>query len=80
MTLPNGEQTLEVRDPKGTILGFIVPEKYLRDLLREREALQQVFAAEFPDYVALSNPRSLSAKSRSRYACAWSSSHSANCS
>lgn len=41
MILSNGEQTLEVRDDKGAILGFIVPEKHFRELLNEREALQR---------------------------------------
>jgi predicted nucleic acid-binding Zn-ribbon protein len=41
MTLPNGEQPLEIRDANGTILGFIVPEKHFRELLSERETLQK---------------------------------------
>ena len=39
MTLPDGEQTLKVRDPTGAVLGFIVPEKHMRELLSGGEAL-----------------------------------------
>jgi hypothetical protein len=39
MTLPNGEHTLEIRDPKGALVGFVVPEKHFRELLGERAAV-----------------------------------------
>jgi hypothetical protein len=39
MTLPNGEQPLEIRDATGAIFGFIVPEQQFRELLLERDAL-----------------------------------------
>jgi hypothetical protein len=45
MTLPNGEQTLEVRDATGSLLGFIVPEKDFRDLVSERDVLRKELAA-----------------------------------
>ena len=44
MTLPDGEQTLKVRDPTGG-LGFIVPEKHMRGLLSGRALLTELNAA-----------------------------------
>ena len=41
MTLPNDKQPLEIRDPNGAILGFIVAEKHFREMLSEREALHK---------------------------------------
>jgi hypothetical protein len=44
MTLPNGEQPLELREAKGPILGFFVPEKDFRELVGERDALRKELA------------------------------------
>jgi hypothetical protein len=41
MTLPNGEQALEVREANGPVLGFFVPEKDFRELLQERDAMRK---------------------------------------
>jgi hypothetical protein len=41
MALPNGEQALDVRDAKGAILGFFLPEKEYRELLSERDSLRK---------------------------------------
>jgi hypothetical protein len=39
MTFPNGEHGLELRDTKGTTLGFFVSEQELRERAAERETL-----------------------------------------
>ena len=41
LTLPNGEQALEIREANGPRLGFFVPEKEFHELLRERDAMRQ---------------------------------------
>jgi hypothetical protein len=44
MTFPNGEQRLELRDTKGTTLGFFLSEHELREQAAEREALRKQVA------------------------------------
>jgi hypothetical protein len=44
MTFPNGEQRLELRDTKGTTLGFFLSDHELRELAAEREALRKQVA------------------------------------
>jgi hypothetical protein len=44
MTFPNGEQRLELRDTKGTTLGFFLSERELKEQKEEREALRKQVA------------------------------------
>jgi hypothetical protein len=39
MTFPNGEQRLELRDTKGTTLGFFLSDRELQEQAAERETL-----------------------------------------
>jgi cell division protein FtsB len=39
MSLPNGDERLELRDTKGNTLGFFLPEQVLQEQAAEREAL-----------------------------------------
>jgi predicted nuclease with TOPRIM domain len=44
MTFSNGEQRLELRDTKGTTLGFFLSERELQEQAEEREALRKQVA------------------------------------